>query len=178
MTNDQGPRTKDESTMQIFPAIDLRGGQCVRLRQGDYARETVFGDDPAAMACRWVRQGAEYLHIVDLDGAKQGCPVNGASVRRIVEAAGVPCQLGGGLRSEEHVREVLGWGVSRVVLGTRALKDPGWLEGICRTFPGRVVLGLDARHGRVATDGWLEVSERPAVNLARQCAGWPLAALV
>src|SRR5438270_1597142 len=110
MTNDQRPRTKDESTMQIFPAIDLRGGQCVRLRQGDFAQETVFGDDPAAMARRWVDQGATYLHLVDLDGARQGQPVNGASVRNILDAAGVPCQLGGGLRTEEHIAEVLGWG--------------------------------------------------------------------
>src|SRR5205807_2860557 len=121
MTNDQGPRTEDESTMQIFPAIDLRGGQCVRLRQGDYAQETVFGDDPADMARRWVGQGASYLHLVDLDGARLGHPVNGPSVRAIVAAAGVPCQLGGGLRSEAHVDEALGWGVDRVFLGTRGL---------------------------------------------------------
>jgi len=162
----------------ILPAIDIRGAQCVRLRQGDYARETVFADDPAAIARRWAKQGASYLHIVDLDGAKQGQPVNGDSVRRIVAAAGVPCQLGGGLRTEEHVREVLGWGVTRVVLGTRALKDPAWLERLCRTFPARVVLGIDAKQGRVATDGWQELSEWSAVDLARRCAGWPLAALV
>src|ERR1700691_2316008 len=97
--------------MQIYPAIDLRGGQCVRLRQGDYAQETVFGDDPAAMARRWVGDGAAFLHIVHLDGAKEGKPVNGDSVRRIVEAAGVPCQLGGGLRSEDHITLALSWGV-------------------------------------------------------------------
>src|SRR5205807_6810470 len=100
MTNDQGPRTKDESTMQIFPAIDLRGGQCVRLRQGDYTQETVFGADPAAVARQWVEQGAQWLHVVDLDGARAGKPANGDSIGRIVEASGVPCQLGGGLRSE------------------------------------------------------------------------------
>src|SRR5437660_1079465 len=119
----------------ILPAIDLRGGQCVRLRQGDYSRETVFGSDPAEMARRWVGQGATYLHIVDLDGARDGRPVNTACIRRIVEAAGVPCQLGGGLRTEEHVNEALGLGVARVVLGTRATKDPGWLERVCRRFP-------------------------------------------
>jgi phosphoribosylformimino-5-aminoimidazole carboxamide ribotide isomerase len=162
----------------ILPAIDLRGGQCVRLRQGDYSQETVFGDDPAALARRWVDQGATYLHVVDLDGARQGRPVNGDSVRRIVEAAGVPCQLGGGVRSEEHLAEVLGWGVERVVLGTRALQSPAWCEAVCRRFPGRVALGLDARQGRVATEGWLHVSERSALELARQCAGWPLAAIV
>jgi phosphoribosylformimino-5-aminoimidazole carboxamide ribotide isomerase len=162
----------------ILPAIDLRGGQCVRLRQGDYAQETVFGDDPAAMALRWVEQGAAYLHLVDLDGARQGRPVNGDSVRRIIEAARVPCQLGGGLRSEEHIAEVLGWGVERVILGTRAFQSPDWLESVCRRFPGRVALGIDARQGRVAVEGWQHVSERTALDLARQCADWPLAAIV
>jgi phosphoribosylformimino-5-aminoimidazole carboxamide ribotide isomerase len=162
----------------ILPAIDLRGGQCVRLRQGDYEQETVFGDDPVAMARRWVSQGAAYLHLVDLDGAKEGQPVNGPSVRCIVENAGVPCQLGGGLRTEEHVADALALGVDRVVLGTRALKEPAWLESLCRRHPGRIVLGIDAKQGRVATDGWREVTERTALDMARRCAGWPLAALV
>jgi phosphoribosylformimino-5-aminoimidazole carboxamide ribotide isomerase len=162
----------------ILPAIDIRGGRCVRLRQGDYAQETVFGDDPAAMARRWVDQGATFLHLVDLDGAKEGRPVNGDSVRRIVQAAGVPCQLGGGLRNEEHLLEALSWGVARVVIGTRALRDPVWFEGVCRRFPGKIVLGIDAKQGRVATEGWQEVSDRSALDLARQCAGWPLAAVV
>jgi phosphoribosylformimino-5-aminoimidazole carboxamide ribotide isomerase len=162
----------------ILPAIDIRGGQCVRLRQGDYAQETVFGNDPAAMAGRWVSQGASYLHLVDLDGAREGRPVNGGSVRRVVQAAGVPCQLGGGLRTEAHITEALSWGVERVVLGTRALKEPGWLEQVARRFPGKVVLGIDAKAGQVATDGWLQVSGQSALDLARQCAAWPLAALV
>jgi len=163
--------------MLIFPAIDLRGGKCVRLRQGDYAQETVFGEDPGAMARRWVEQGAQYLHIVDLDGAREGRPVNGESVRAIV-AAGVPCQLGGGMRSEDEIKRVLSWGVERVVIGTRALQAPGWLEEMCRKFPLRIVLGIDAREGRVATQGWLEVSEMTALELARRCAALPLAALV
>src|SRR5437868_9098733 len=142
--------------MELWPAIDLRGGQCVRLRQGDYAQETVFGADPAAMARRWVDQGAKFLHIVDLDGAKAGRPVNGDSIQRIVEAAGVPCQLGGGLRTERDIEQVLGWGVRRVIIGTRALKDPGWLERIARQFLDKIVLGLDAKDGQVATDGWLK----------------------
>jgi len=162
----------------ILPAIDLRGGQCVRLRQGDYAQETVFGADPAAMARRWVEQGAVYLHIVDLDGARAGRPVNGDSVRRIVQAAGVPCQLGGGLRTEADVAEALGWGVDRIVLGTRALQDPAWCERVCRLHPGRVALGIDARQGRVATEGWQHLSERSSLDLARTCATWPLAALI
>jgi phosphoribosylformimino-5-aminoimidazole carboxamide ribotide isomerase len=162
----------------IFPAIDLRGGQCVRLRQGDYKQETVFGDDPADMARRWVGQGAAYLHLVDLDGAREGQPINGPSVRAVVAAAGVPCQLGGGLRSEAHVAEALSWGVARVILGTRALKEPAWLEELCRRHPGRIVLGIDARDGMVATEGWQNVSRTPALELARQCTAWPLAALV
>jgi len=121
----------------ILPAIDLRGGQCVRLRQGDYARETVFGGDPAAMARRWAEQGAKWLHLVDLDGAREGRPINGDSVRAIVRAAGLPCQLGGGLRSDAHVEEALGWGVTRVVVGTRALRDPVWCQNLCRRFPDR-----------------------------------------
>jgi phosphoribosylformimino-5-aminoimidazole carboxamide ribotide isomerase len=162
----------------IYPAIDLRGGQCVRLRQGDYDQETVFGSEPAAMACRWVEQGATYLHLVDLDGARAGQPVNGANVRQIVQAARVPCQLGGGLRSEEHIAEALGWGVQRVILGTRALKDPAWLESVVRRFPGKIVLGIDAKNGLVATDGWRQVSSSSAIELARHCSAWPLAAIV
>ena len=164
--------------MLIYPAIDLRGGQCVRLRQGDYTQETVFGADPEAIARRWVDEGAVYLHIVDLDGAREGRPVNVDSVRRIVATAGVPCQLGGGLRTEPDIAEALAWGVQRVVLGTRALKDPGWAEKMCRRFPGQVVLGIDAKEGGVAVAGWTEVSDCSAIDLARTCAAWPLAALV
>jgi len=164
--------------MLILPAIDIRGGQCVRLRQGDYAQETVFGSNPAAMAQRWVAEGATYLHLVDLDGARAGRPVNGASVRQIVASAGVPCQLGGGLRTEVDIAQVFGWGVQRVVIGTRALEDPGWLAETCTRFPGQVVLGVDARQGRVATDGWLRVSDRAAIDLARKLESLPLAALV
>ena len=164
--------------MLILPAIDLRGGQCVRLRQGDYAQETVFGADPAAMARRWVEQGATYLHLVDLDGARQGHPVNGDSVRRIVQAAGVPCQLGGGLRSEEHITEALSWGVERVILGTRALLDPAWCEKVCHRFAGRICLGIDARQGRVAIQGWERDSAQSVLDLARRCAAWPLAAII
>ncbi len=164
--------------MLILPAIDLRGGQCVRLRQGDYAQETVFGDDPTAMARRWVEQGAKYLHLVDLDGARLGHPVNGDSVRRIVAAVGVPCQLGGGLREEVHLREALGWGVKRIILGTRALQDPAWCEAMCRAFPDQVMLGIDARAGRVATEGWLNDSTTSALELARRCAAWPLAGII
>jgi phosphoribosylformimino-5-aminoimidazole carboxamide ribotide isomerase len=162
----------------LLPAIDLRGGQCVRLRQGDYTQETVFGADPAAMARRWVDQGAAYLHLVDLDGARQGCPVNGDSVQRIVAACAVPCQLGGGMRQEAHIVEALGWGVARVILGTRALQDPTWCAAMCRKYPDKIAIGIDARNGRVAVEGWLQTSERSAVALARECAAWPPAAII
>ncbi|MBM4073650.1 MAG: 1-(5-phosphoribosyl)-5-[(5-phosphoribosylamino)methylideneamino]imidazole-4-carboxamide isomerase [Planctomycetes bacterium] len=164
--------------MQILPAIDIRGGQCVRLRQGDYEQETVFGDDPAAMAGRWVEQGASFLHLVDLDGAREGRPVNAASVRAIVQAGGVACQLGGGIRSDRDVDTVLGWGVERVVIGTRALESPEWFEGLCQRFPGKIVLGIDAKDGQVATDGWLKVSSVSALDLAKRFAALPVAALV
>jgi phosphoribosylformimino-5-aminoimidazole carboxamide ribotide isomerase len=162
----------------ILPAIDLRGGRCVRLRQGDYAQEAVFGADPAAMARRWTGQGARWLHLVDLDGAREGRPVNDDAVRAVVRAAGVPCQLGGGLRSDAHVEEALGWGVTRVVVGTRALRDPDWCQALCRRFPGRVAVGIDARDGRVAVEGWLKESDRTALDLARECAGWGAAAII
>ncbi|HZZ82758.1 MAG TPA: 1-(5-phosphoribosyl)-5-[(5-phosphoribosylamino)methylideneamino]imidazole-4-carboxamide isomerase [Gemmataceae bacterium] len=164
--------------MQIYPAIDIRGGQCVRLRQGDYAQETVFGADPGEMARRWVSEGATYIHIVDLDGAKAGHPVNAAAIRSIVKAAGVPCQLGGGLRTEEDIKQALSWGVTRVIVGTKALQSPRWLAQMSTQFPGRIVLGIDAKDGKVATQGWLDVSEMTALDLARTCARPPLSAII
>ncbi|REK19059.1 MAG: 1-(5-phosphoribosyl)-5-[(5-phosphoribosylamino)methylideneamino]imidazole-4-carboxamide isomerase [Planctomycetota bacterium] len=164
--------------MQIWPAIDLRGGKCVRLQQGDYARETVFGEDPAAMARHWVDQGAEYLHLVDLDGARSGRVENWSSVEAIVAAVSIPCELGGGVRDEETIARLLELGVARVVVGTLALKKPDWFRRMCGKFPGKLVLGIDARGGRVATEGWLETSSATAVELAQQFAEQPLAALV
>lgn len=164
--------------MLILPAIDLRGGKCVRLKQGDYAQETVFGDDPAAMAQRWVSLGAKALHLVDLDGAKAGQPVNGEAIRAIVASVNVPCQLGGGIRTEKDITTVFGWGVHRVVIGTRALQDPGWVRQMAFDHPERIVLGLDARDGKVATHGWLNVSEATVLQLAKQFSQWPLAAIV
>jgi phosphoribosylformimino-5-aminoimidazole carboxamide ribotide isomerase len=164
--------------VEIWPAIDLRGGKCVRLKQGDYGRETVFGDDPPAMAAHWVALGARRLHLVDLDGAREGRPENLPSVRAIVEAAGVPCELGGGIREEETIGRLLGAGLARLVIGTRALREPEWFRRMCRKFPGRLVLGIDARDGLVATDGWLQTSRVEATELARQFAGGPIAAIV
>ena len=164
--------------MQIWPAIDLRGGKCVRLQQGDYDRETVFGDDPAAMARHWVDQGAEHLHLVDLDGARAGHIENWASVTAILAAVSVPCELGGGVRDRQTIHRLLDLGLARVVVGTLAIKEPDWFRQMCRKFPGQLVLGIDARDGRVATDGWLETSDVSAVELARQFAGEPLAAII
>ncbi len=164
--------------MFIYPAIDLLGGRCVRLRQGDYSQETVFSDDPAAVAREWVRQGADRLHVVDLDGAKRREPVNGDVIRRIVEATGVPIQLGGGIRSAEHLQTVFGWGVLWAVLGSKALQDPKWVARMAHEHPGRIVLGLDARDGFVATEGWLETSTTKATDLAKLVEDAPLAAVV
>lgn len=164
--------------MHIYPAIDIRGGRCVRLVQGDYARETVFAEDPVEVAREWVRQGADRLHIVDLDGAKLGRPVNGDVIRKIVDAAGVPCQLGGGIRTNADLEAVFEWGVRWAVLGTKALHDPAWVRVVAERHPGRVVLGLDARDGMVATDGWLATSSTIAAELARQVEAAPLFAVV
>jgi len=164
--------------MLILPAIDLRGGRCVRLRQGDYSQETIFGDDPVAMAQKWVSLGAKALHLVDLDGAKTGHPVNGPIIRKIVEACGVPCQMGGGIRTEGDIAETLSWGLSRVVIGTRALQDPSWVRQMAQEYPQRIVLGLDAREGKIATHGWLETSNASVLELAQEFANWPLGAIV
>lgn len=164
--------------MEIWPAIDLRGGKCVRLQQGDYQRETVFGDDPAEMARRWVSEGARCLHLVDLDGARDGSFVNRDAVSAILAAVDVPCELGGGIRDETTIRWLFDAGMARLVIGTRAVKDPGWVRKVCRMFPHRLVIGIDARDGQVATDGWLEVSRTSAVTLARELCREPIAAIV
>lgn len=165
--------------MQIIPAIDLRGGKCVRLRQGDYAQETVFGKDPVQMALRWQGEGAARLHLVDLDGAMAGRPVNTECVRAVVAAVAIPCQLGGGIRDEAAIRLMLEEvGVERVIVGTQALKQRAWFEQMAGRFPGRLVLGIDARNSMVATEGWLDVSQTPAFDLARQYARLDLAAII
>jgi len=164
--------------VEIWPAIDLRGGRCVRLKQGDYAQETVFGEDPPAMARHWIDRGAERFHLVDLDGAREGRPANWDSVRAIVGSTEVPCELGGGIRNEEAIRELLDLGLARLVIGTLAIRQPDWFRQMCRTFPGKLVLGIDARDGRVATDGWEKTSAVSAIELAGQFAGEPIAAIV
>jgi phosphoribosylformimino-5-aminoimidazole carboxamide ribotide isomerase len=165
--------------LQLLPAIDLLGGRCVRLRQGNYQDSTVFSDDPVEMAMRWHDEGAERLHIVDLDGAKAGKPVNTEIIRRITAATGLPCQLGGGIRSEESIRSTIeDVGIDRVIIGTKALREPEWFAEMCRKFPGKLALGLDARDSMVATDGWLEVSQISAIELARSLVHVPLAAVI
>lgn len=164
--------------MQILPAIDLRGGNCVRLRQGDYNQETVFGENPAEMARHWVELGGEFLHLVDLDGAKDGRPTNLEAIRAIVQTSGVPCELGGGIRNEETIRSLLELGLNRLVIGTLALRQPEWFREMCHKFPNRLVLGIDARNGYVATDGWLETSQTKAIDLAAQFNDLPMAAIV
>ncbi len=157
--------------MEIIPAIDIRGGRCVRLVQGDYDRETVFADDPAAAAWRWRDAGAKRLHVVDLDGAREGRAVNADSVWRILAAVDVPVQLGGGLRDLETVGGYLEAGVERVVLGTAAVKDQALLASALARFPGRIVVGVDARDGIVVTEGWRDASGITASDLVQQLTG-------
>src|SRR3990172_2848511 len=164
--------------MQVLPAIDVRGGKCVRLRQGDYQLETVFSEDPPAMARHWVSEGAAWLHLVDLDGAREGRPVNTATIEAILRAVTVPCELGGGLREESAIEWALGLGVRRVVLGSRALREPDWLRAMCEKFAGRLALGLDARDGKVTVEGWQQTLEARAVELARGLDDLPLAAVI
>ncbi|MEQ8208516.1 MAG: 1-(5-phosphoribosyl)-5-[(5-phosphoribosylamino)methylideneamino]imidazole-4-carboxamide isomerase [Lacipirellulaceae bacterium] len=164
--------------MEIWPAIDLINGRCVRLQQGDYERETVFSDDPAAMARSFEEEGAKHLHLVDLDGAKAGKPCNTEVIRKIVESVDMQCEVGGGVRDEDAIITLLDAGLSRVVLGTAALKQPEWFREMCAKYPQRLALGIDARDGFVATEGWLETSETNAIEMAGQFAGIPLAAII
>ncbi|MEQ8517301.1 MAG: 1-(5-phosphoribosyl)-5-[(5-phosphoribosylamino)methylideneamino]imidazole-4-carboxamide isomerase [Chromatocurvus sp.] len=155
--------------MLIIPAIDLKDGQCVRLRQGAMEDSTVFSDDPVATAGRWVAAGCRRLHLVDLNGAFAGTPVNGGAVTAIARAyPGLPVQIGGGIRDLATIEYYIRAGVSYVILGTAAVKRPAFVREACEAFPGKVIVGLDARDGRVATDGWAQVSELLATDLAKQ----------
>ena len=156
--------------MLIFPAIDIRGGKCVRLTEGDFARETVFADDPAEMARRWADEGAQYLHVVDLDGALRGAPVNLDAVSRILAAVDIPVQLGGGLRDRRGVEAALASGVSRVILGSAAVKNPALVAELCAEYGEKIVVGIDARGGVVSVEGWSESGGVGAAALARQMA--------
>lgn len=164
---------------EVIPAIDLLGGSAVRLSQGRYDAATVYDDDPARVAARFAALGTRRLHVVDLDGAKAGRPVQAEVVKRILAVMGaIPVQLGGGLRSEAGVDEALGWGLDRVILGTIALRDPALVKRTASAHPGRIVVGIDARDGRVAVEGWTEGSEILAVDLGRRFEDAGVAAIV
>ena len=162
----------------LFPAIDLKNGEAVRLQQGDMARATVFHRDPAEQARTFAAQGFEYLHIVDLDGAFAGKPINAAAVERILAVVRIPVQLGGGIRDHATIEGWLGKGVTRVIIGTAAVRDPALVKAAAKRFPGRVAVGLDARDGKVAVEGWAEASELSALDIAKRFEDVGVAALV
>jgi phosphoribosylformimino-5-aminoimidazole carboxamide ribotide isomerase len=162
----------------LFPAIDLKDGRCVRLARGDMAAATVFNDDPAAQGRAFQAQGFGYLHVVDLNGAFAGRPVNAPAVRAILQAIAIPVQLGGGIRDLVTIERWLAEGVRRVILGTAALRDPDLVRTACRQFPGRIAVGIDARGGKVAVEGWAETSALSALELARRYEDAGVAAIV
>src|SRR5688572_27731790 len=164
--------------MILFPAIDLKEGLAVRLEQGDMARATIFHRDPAVQAQAFAQQGFEYLHVVDLDGAFAGKPVNAAAVERILKVIGIPVQLGGGVRDMATVESWLGKGVDRVIIGTAAVRNPALVKEAAKKYPGRVAVGLDARDGKVAVEGWAETSELTALDIARRFEDAGVAAII
>jgi phosphoribosylformimino-5-aminoimidazole carboxamide ribotide isomerase len=164
--------------MILFPAIDLKDGQCVRLIRGDMGAATVFNHDPAAQAAAFAVQGFEWLHIVDLNGAFAGRPVNGEAVRAILAACDLPVQLGGGIRDMKTIEMWLEAGIARVILGTAAVRNPALVRAACQRFPGRIAVGIDARAGRVAVEGWAQENEISAQDLARRFADAGVAAII
>lgn len=164
--------------MDILPAIDLRAGRCVRLLQGDYERQIDYRDDPVAQAQDFAAAGAHWLHVVDLDGAKHGKHFNLETLKGIRQNTSLNIEVGGGIRTEESVKILLDTGITRVIIGTKALEEPEWFEKLIFDYPGKIVLGLDARSGRIATRGWLETSEITVEEMAQKVNDWPLAAIV
>ena len=164
--------------MILFPAIDLKNGQCVRLEQGDMARATVFNLDPAAQARAFAAQGFEYLHVVDLDGAFAGKPMNAQAVDAMLKAVTMPLQLGGGIRDLKTIEAWLGKGIARVIIGTAAVRDPALVKTAAKNFPGRVAVGLDARDGKVAVEGWAETSQVTALQIAQRFEDAGVAAII
>lgn len=164
--------------MIIIPAIDLKDGKCVRLAQGDFSRVTVYADDPVAMACRWQEQGAERIHLVDLDGSLAGSPKNSDRIREIVRVLSIPVQVGGGIRNQATIDNYLAMGVSWVILGTAALRDELFVRAACRACRGKVILGIDANDGKVAVQGWTEETSTSPVSLARRYEQEGLAAII
>ena len=164
--------------MILYPAIDLKDGRCVRLKRGEMSEATVFNDDPAAQARHFVEQGFSYLHLVDLNGAFAGKPINAPAVEAILASVSIPVQLGGGIRSLNTIEMWLDKGISRVILGTVAVRDPELVRAACRHFPGRVAVGIDAKGGKVAVEGWAQVSELDAIELARRFEGAGVVAVI
>jgi phosphoribosylformimino-5-aminoimidazole carboxamide ribotide isomerase len=165
--------------MLIIPAIDLKDGKCVRLKQGDMDQATIFSEDPPAMARHWLDQGAKRLHVVDLNGAQAGKPRNEAVIRRIVDAAGdMPVQLGGGIRDLDTIERYLDDGVSYVIIGTAAVKTPGFLHDACGAFPGHVMVALDARDGKVAVEGWSKMTRHEVIDLAKKFEDYGVEAII
>lgn len=166
------------SALNLYPAIDLKNGECVRLQQGDMDRVTVFNRDPAAQAKQWQDAGFQYLHLVDLDGAFAGKPANAEAVKAIRKAVTLPIQLGGGIRDEATIESWLDAGITRVILGTVAVRNPDLVKAAAKRWPGRVVVGIDARSGRVAVEGWAEASDLDAIDLAKKFVDAGVAAIV
>jgi len=164
--------------MLVIPAIDLKGGRCVRLYQGDMNQATIYSDDPVATALRWQSEGAERLHVVDLDGAVSGAGVNTAVIEHICQALTIPVQVGGGIREVAAIERLLSMGVSRVILGTVAYRQPEVVATACRRFPGCITVGIDARAGKVAVQGWTEATELEAIELAKRCAGMGVSEII
>lgn len=164
--------------MNVIPAIDLLGGRCVRLYQGDYNQSETFSDDPVAVAQQWASQGAKRLHLVDLDGAKDGQPVNHGVIGQIAAAIDIPVEVGGGLRTRDSIAALFDLGVQYAILGTVAVEQPELVQQVCAEFPGRIIVGIDARNGLVATRGWLETSTVQATELAQRMAGYGAAEII
>ncbi len=164
--------------MNLYPAIDLKDGNCVRLLRGEMDTATVFNNDPAAQARGFQDAGCKWLHLVDLNGAIEGRPVNGAAVSAILAAVDIPVQLGGGIRNEETALTWLEAGIHRVIIGTMALREPDLVADLCRRHPGKIAIGIDGRNGRVAVEGWVEQSEMPVIELARHFEGAGAAAII
>ncbi len=168
--------------MKIWPAIDIRCGKCVRLVQGDYARETIYGNNPADMAARWTAEGADCLHVVNLDGAKNGSDktarANLEAIEQLATEVDVPIQIGGGIRDDDTIQQYMEMGIKRFVIGTRALQDEAWTSQLIERYPEQIVIGIDAREGLVAIEGWANVTDVLAIDFARKMARLPIAAII
>ena len=165
--------------MKIIPAIDIQNGNCVRLRQGDFSQETIFHDNPVDMARKWAEEGAERLHLVDLDGARLGSPVNIKIVSDICKSIpNIPIQIGGGIRDIETAEKYLETGASFIIIGTKAVEDQNFIKELCNKFPGKIIVGVDAKNGEVATDGWKSISNRNVVELSKEFEGYGVTEIV